>query len=1522
MRCIRHTVWPWIVGIGLVGGLLFQWDGASAQQPLLQPRGLNFQGFDPAPETAPAFITNREMSRRLRMAEKLFADQDYRTGVRYVQSILNEKEDWFLEQSHERKPGNPPNQPEGRQFHFASLKHEAEVLVAALPEAGRRVYEEESGINAGALLKKALVTNDEDQLNQIAGRYFHTKAGYEAVYRLGLLKADHGEPFAAALHFARLQSLPRVAERFEPMLSLKLALCWEQAGLHEQSLAALHQLKRKTPNGRIRVGRQEIPLFGRGEDPGKWLAKTLGQTGSIGELETNHWPLFRGNPNRNATSTEASPIGPVVWSKNTLREEDAFGPTRGQMKRLETKLAALAEDHQRNKHLLPIPAAQPLIAGHRGIFRTLRNVQAVDLRSGELLWKTQATDEMLRPALTHRSARSPTINGINRGQFQNPNRGPQYVALETYLTQRKWRDMTWGMLSSDPRRVYSIEQVGLADGMYFALRNENDPFQPNPHNKLVAFGLQDGFAEWEAGGPLVDSKDPVGGTFFLGPPLPLGEQLFCLGERKNEVSLMVLDASTGQLVWEQRLVSPTLGLSRNRERRVQGLTPAFGHGVMICPTSSGAIVAVDISRQMLLWAYQYESSMTDDTMRSNPVQFGRNVRFPLESVYPEEHWADSVPVVVDGRVLVTPTDSYELHCLELSTGERQWSLPREQGIFLAGVREGKALVISRSQVRAVQLSDGREAWTRPISIPLPAGRGFFSEGRYHLPLSTGEMATIDLEKGRLVARTKLPGNQQVGNLVSAGGRVVFQSLNTIGAFQSWNELHTNLQQQLKSDPDHAVAMALRGRLRLHQGEETGALADLQKAYAANPTEDTRSLLVNLFLEGLRSNPAEYQKYRADLRKLLRSSEESLHYLMLTDSHANSAKSRVTAFEDYLNVVKTLGNNWGLHQLAEGHHVRTDRWVKARFEELTAAAPPDELEHWNRVVAEKLIKDLKDLPPQSRLQVFSCLPRLPAVEMAELASLQELGKTKNPLEQTFRLKRIAQSNEAAIRNKANIVLAELYLEWWRENEAAGIIQKLGKNWPGQWQENFKNLGSSSKLEWPNRQLEARFFKRNEAVLPELPLEIVKDQDSRFGHWTFSINQQGRKLLARDENGRERWYWDLGELAANMRDYSEAQIAFHGHLAVVAFKTHFVVLDLLKREHTATLRWSKPLVDEELDDDQLFQMQRFRGNPFNGGALIVQRDHFGSVLLINDETIVYQVGERLIAADPLTGKPQWTREDLRPRCQLLGNNRHVVVIPPGGKSAFIHRATDGETVRVVPLPAAENRIAFDGENLIALKGEKLSRVLECRSLVDDEVLWSMPCFDGTKVQKVGSTELALLQSDGTLQVVALSNGRVRIQAKIEADAQRKSFKVYRLASGYILLTNRGDEETIVGQDRFLRQRTSLSVNGPIYAFDPQTGKQLWKTQLDDQALENLPPFNSPVLIFNKHRAPGQFIGGFGRNNFLVRIVDLRNGEIIYKHNRLEGVSPWKVRIQPTRQMVTIQFFESVIEIEPTQAPPESS
>ena len=68
------------------------------------------------------------------------------------------------------------------------------------------------------------------KLARVAGRYFHTEAGYEATFLLGLNYLDHGSSLAAALTLRKLADVADATDRFEPTLTLALASAWLQLG--------------------------------------------------------------------------------------------------------------------------------------------------------------------------------------------------------------------------------------------------------------------------------------------------------------------------------------------------------------------------------------------------------------------------------------------------------------------------------------------------------------------------------------------------------------------------------------------------------------------------------------------------------------------------------------------------------------------------------------------------------------------------------------------------------------------------------------------------------------------------------------------------------------------------------------------------------------------------------------------------------------------------------------------------------------------------------------------------------------------------------------------------------------------------------------------------------------------------------------------------------------------------------------------------------------------------------------------
>ena len=112
---------------------------------------------------------------------------------------------------------------------------------------------------------------------------------------------------------------------------------------------------------------------------------------------------------------------------------------------------------------------------------------------------------------------------------------------------------------------------------------------------------------------------------FLGAPLPINGKLYVLLEQSGILRLVCLDpknlvAVPGQtrkpaLVWSQKLGRPNNSLPQDSIRRFQGATLAASEGIIICPTNSGAIVAVDTMSRSLLWAHAYKKINPNERVR-------------------------------------------------------------------------------------------------------------------------------------------------------------------------------------------------------------------------------------------------------------------------------------------------------------------------------------------------------------------------------------------------------------------------------------------------------------------------------------------------------------------------------------------------------------------------------------------------------------------------------------------------------------------------------------------------------------------------------------------------------------------------------------------------------------------------------------------------------------------------------------------------------------------------------------------
>src|SRR5262249_44701792 len=149
-------------------------------------------------------------------------------------------------------------------------------------------------------------------------------------------------------------------------------------------------------------------------------------------------------------------------------------------------------------------------------------------------------------------------------------------------------------------------------------------------------------------------------------------------------------------------------------------------------------------------------------------------------------WSMGRPIIQADKVVFTAPDEPSIQCLDLRTGTVRWRVDRGDGdLYMAGVQDGRVLLVGARHCRALALEDGKEAWT--LGTDEPSGQGFFGRGVYYLPVRSAKESkpavyTINLAKGAIVARMPTSDGEVLGNLTVHRGGVVSQTLEAVTSY--------------------------------------------------------------------------------------------------------------------------------------------------------------------------------------------------------------------------------------------------------------------------------------------------------------------------------------------------------------------------------------------------------------------------------------------------------------------------------------------------------------------------------------------------------------------------------------------------------------------------------------------------------------------------------------------------------------------------------------------------------------------
>jgi len=1353
------------------------------------------------------------------------------------------------------------------------LAEEANRLLSRLPEEFRERYRVQHGPAAQQLLAEATAAGDPRRLAVVATRYFHTQAGYEAANRLGSLHFDRGEFGLAARWFNLLMESEAPLTR-DASWRLKAVFALRAAGRESASDRLLSEL---TP----RDGKQEYEIGGARSNPRDWLERFRDwKQNPLPPLE--EWPVFGGSATRAAVAKGGEPLLLSRWRRPVTESHP-----------LMTQIESLEEDLS-DQGRATIPSLFPLMVDDRIIYRTLRGVQVLDASTGEPLWETRegiSAERLLLGIQPEDDFEGGGLGGRRRFNAFNFNvQSADFFggSVDAHpLAGLLFRNGAYGVLASDGQQLFVIEDHAVLSRQqaYYGSDFEpegNDPYRRSwSTNRLVAYDLKSGRPTWSVGGAAMNEPFdlPLAGTYFLGAPLVDDGELLVVAEREGRISLLALDPATGATRWSQLIAYADTKIERDLARRWWTAQVSAGSGVIICPTTVGWLVGIDRLNHSVLWTQRY-------TPPSDPHQAADN-RMQGEAMlaYSElnTQWCPAAPAIVGNRVVYTPAEEPTLVCLDLFDGTIVWQEPKgEDGLYLAGVFDDRVVVVGRSSISARGLADGKQLWELSLADAdgVPSGVGVATSGRYHLPLSSGQLWSIDLAKGSVASKSYLPaGEKPLGNLALYRGMFLSLAAQALTSFDQREAVEREIREAKERNPHDPEALLREADIHRVERRFDEALASLRAIRPEDVNASLRPRYHSAMLECLSAVVrADFQKGERELEELaalVDAPDERRALERLRAERLEARQEFAAAFELLLGVAEAERDANVISGETAGLLVDSDVWLagkladlwermpaeaRARFEarleksaQAASSAGVAERERVHRVfgfhassgaVRRQLVEDYAAAGQLVRAENLLLQIARRGEPEAAVSALERLGRllreAELPEDAELAYRDLAQRFPDA-RVSGDRTGRQLYDELQKSNAFAPAAEPRPNTW-GDVDLRLERTGSGyltqhvQELETGGERIP--FFRNHRLQVDERRqrLEILGARDESQ-HWLLPLRSALRPLQG---------------------DQVVASTA--GHLLLVMYGDVLHCLSPVDRK----VLWTRVLDARNTGSGYYRVPQRQNPQPLRIGSSLLSRNsllHLGNgngMLAAANSGCICLYGRREISVlDPLTGDVRWTLENVLPDAVVFATEEMVFVLPPSRVSAAAYRASDGRPIESGDFVSLLSKmVAIVDGGLVITESERAGGILGLaagRTVVRlyDPVtrknVWNKSFPGGTNFSLLDGDRLVCLEASGIPSVVDLVTGEQRtFAAGVSVDELKARADFYALADRdqlYFVANSRRR-----GGDYFYPEGfTSLPANGSVYAFDFATGQLLWKQSVASQNLVCQFVHHTPALLF---------------------------------------------------------------------------
>lgn len=1517
------------------------------------PRGRRapFQGGDPATAEQPGSLDpvdsraarDARNENLLRMAEQSIRRSDYKTGIDFLQRLLDEPGDSLHRAGRER---------------WQSLRQTAQEELGKMPPEGRALYREQFEGLARQEWDGARQAGDAEAVARVADRFLHTAAGQEAADWLGALHADRGE-FGLADHW--YQELLRA----EAPVTRSVAWKWKAAFVARQAGRSPESAPWPT----------ELPP---GRDGARYAGlKDVSLATELAAAPLSEWRQPYGSERRLGVTAAGDPLLIPRW-ENPLTDSPAVA------RRIEHLQLDL-----RDQGLAPILAWQPLATHGIVLFRGLRGVRAVDIATGATLWETEAnlTPEGMIAGLPPAGA-DPQQSWrfrMNNLQQDSEYSGPsaEYHPVASLL----FRDGVYGSISSDGQHVFLLEDQAVLSrsqpGWQWGEQENQDLYGMDwTSNRLSAYDLLSGRLRWTVGGSAADEslQLPLSGVCFLGSPAVDGDELFAIGARGDEIRLWCLETISGRLLWSQLLCYQDAKIDKDIGRRWLAVQPSLAEGLVVCPTALGWLVAIDRLRHSVLWAQRYAEPDASEN-REN----GGNL-VPQRSL--NAAWGPSAPVIAGHSIVYTAPEEPLLLCSDLLTGTVKWRVPQDDMLYLAGVFDQRVLLVGNRQVKSVNLADGADLWSQPLDLdeetesarrepaeearerfdadpahaddgahhwiagPAPAGRGLAVPGEYYLPLTTGELRVLKLEDGATARRFFAgPRAFPLGNLVWHNATLV--SLSSAGAtgFGLRSGVLAEVQQRLDKNPRDAWALLREGEMLAMSRKFADAWQKLKDVPLSDLKSADQRRWQELGLEALeqlvRQDPRHAEPWLAELRKLA-TTDAALSLL---------AELEVTRLEAIGNSVEAFAQAWRDAERDHGREsrVRTENrkievqpraWHRGRLQDLWQSSTEADQSGIDEFVVE-VLKGLPQDDAAAQQMVRDLLAFHPAtVEItlrhaAEQADRGDLAGTELEL---LRFIDLAPQPTAV---RSLLELAQRCVAAGRNADARLLARRLQTRFGQQTLADGRTVAevaeqilSTAAVEVPQPGEKPAAMKIEQGMVefstPEQ--EIPTDSAWPSLQTLDLIIQTGERRLVVSERQTGRRIWQA-PLRSGPHEQSDGYIA-SAFCGSTLFLVHQGVLHAIAPLEQRIL-WTQPVSAEQADAGHWRTAEREPLSPLvraeelqgYGSPVLARGMRSGSLAAVTSHYVALASRRTLRVLDPRTGEELWQYHGLSPEDVILPLASRLIVLDLDGDISAVLRASDGR-----PLDRddttdelAGRAIAVQGDavlvsssrqkpGLFAFLPSSSRTTLQLRDAVTGAERWAVTFNDPGLLGLLSPDQAIFAQTSGNVQLIDVATGATQtFEAGMKFSLMEAS-EVHVLADGerLYLLINSGDGRRF---DHYSESVPSIEMHGVVVCWDRATGKRLWKRDVKKQHLVVEHFRASPVLLF----VARSWVTKENLNYTLLNLlaVDKATGDVLHKSSLPTMFNGFhSMKVLPQNRAVELRSYNYRIRLVPDASPAQAS